>query len=225
MLRGRLDRGSGAVVSHIDISTRRKLELATEAARATLAEKYGVLFEASRDGLVVLEAERPTILEANEAFAQLVGRPRQTLHGSDAQRLFPESTAQQVLERIGTQLANPAHGPLSVTLRSASGSIDAELVASPLNTPDQKCVLWVVRDVSSRLAMEREQQRMTAASLEGPKLEVLGQLAAGMAPAHGRVRFRRDARELQSHAPAGAAAVWAWHRARIGARSAGRAGA
>jgi PAS domain S-box-containing protein len=168
----------GMVVSHVDITVPRR----TAVVRAEIAARYGTLFAAARDGMVILDADGATVIEVNAAFTAMVQRAAAELVGQPARTLFPELVAEAACQRLDRQLRDQLAVPVEVTLRQGrDGAVPAELVASRVFDPAGGWAFLIVRDASPRLALERERARLAAAALQAQKLEAMGQLAAGVA--------------------------------------------
>lgn len=173
--------GPGAVVSHIDITRRRLLELEAERSLEAMSEKYRVLFHSARDGKALLDAKTGLVVTVNEAFAKLVQRDASSLEGTPREALFPPTAAQASIQAIERQLREPHAGPVSLELQRGTEVVPTELVASVIDGLRSPLVLLSVRDASPRVALEQERERLAAAALKAQKLELAGQLAAGIA--------------------------------------------
>ena len=143
-----------------------QLHLQLEEVRRLQTYSSGI-FESSPAGIVVFDAmER--LVSANRAFAELVGRPRESLGGVALATLLPE-----------VALPLPADGPCQALFHDATGyERHLELSradfsgASP--TGNAGLSILVVHDVTERFEMEQ-------ALKEKDRLAALGMLAAGVA--------------------------------------------
>lgn len=171
----------GAVVSHVDITRRRVLELEGERALDSVSETYRVLFRTSRDGLVLVDRSTGLITTVNDALVQLVGRSAEALEGTPHEALFPIEGACAAMDAIQQHLREPTAAPVSLDLMSGDGVVPVELLAGAIDTVRRQLVLLTLRDARPRVALEKERERLAAAGLKAQKLELAGQLAAGIA--------------------------------------------
>ncbi len=66
-------------------------------------------------------------------------------------------------------------------LRADQGTFPVELAFTSIGEGESKRVIWMVRDISDRLAAEKERQRLSEKLRQAQKLESLGTLAGGIA--------------------------------------------
>jgi len=133
--------------------------------RLAAARQYEGLIESARDGVVILKDG--VLLYANEAFAKMVGYPREELvHRNFAGLLAPDETPAPSLAGLGDQQFGEQQ------LLSADGRlVPVEFSTSPAVYQGRDgCVQALVRDVSERLA-----------AVQAEKLRALGQMASGVA--------------------------------------------
>jgi len=149
-----------------------------EAANAELQEselRYRQLVELSPDGIML---HRDGVIDfANAAMATLIGaRTGRDLIGTSLLDLVPTERHEASAARIGRiQSGEERLRQVEQTLRRLDGSeIQVETIAMRFFADGQPNVLSIVRDVSSRKALE-EQLR------HAQKMEAVGQLAGGIA--------------------------------------------
>lgn len=153
--------------------TRRDAELAAE--RLLAEEKFRLLFEMVPDGVILVRAEDGLILETNEAYCQIVHRPRGTILGRTMESLGlwaspgERAEARRVLGEVGQRHEVPFGIGLPDGVRREGIYSATSVVVDGTN-----CYLCIVRDVHDRLLAE---QRLT----EGDRLQAIGRLAGGIA--------------------------------------------
>jgi PAS domain S-box-containing protein len=141
----------------------------TEAQRAedalrTSEEKYRRLFEAARDGILVLDAETGHVIDANPFMTTLTGFSREELLDEFLWDIGP-------LKDTGASRASfaqlQAQGSIvydSLPLRTREGgTVDVEFVSNVYALGDRKVIQCNIRDVSSRKRDEGARLRLVRA--------------------------------------------------------------
>ena len=138
-------------------------------------ERFRRVFHASHAPILVSTVDEGRILDANDAFARMVGYPREDLLGRTTAELHlwedpgARTAAMEQLRRLGRTET------LEVNFRRRDGSIGVALGAFVETWFDSiHAMISVSEDITERL---RWQQRRAQAS----KLEAIGQLAGGVA--------------------------------------------
>ncbi|MCP5327922.1 MAG: EAL domain-containing protein [Steroidobacteraceae bacterium] len=130
-----------------------KLERSTRQARVS-ETLYRAVVEQAEEGIILLDPETHTVLQANPAVVRLSGRGAEDLH----QRNIEEIVAADSLPLLWGVLSDSAGGaraPCEVGLRRADGSLlDVEISASPVLLEDRRLVSLLIRDVSQRKLAE-----------------------------------------------------------------------
>ncbi len=127
----------------------RRAELAIREREA----QYRAIFDASVDGMVVMNAEG-RIVDANPAFAAMFGRDRDALLAMPPQELVPEeslATCSRVLSAAGD--GNVFQGECKAR-RADGGLFDIELRGVPMHYLGRPHKLIIVRDVTERKRAE-----------------------------------------------------------------------
>ncbi|MBU1230338.1 MAG: PAS domain S-box protein, partial [Proteobacteria bacterium] len=180
----------GAVISHLNITSRKRAErrLARNEAR------YRTLIEALHEGLLILH-KGGIMSYLNDQFARMLGWPKSALLG----RRPEEFVAEESLARLAAIL-NPGaeirHAE-EVIWKHASGRHIYTLVTSSQTLNEEgsaSSIFAVITDTTERKGLESQ-------LLQSQKLEAIGQLAAGIAheintPAQyvgNNVKFIKDA--------------------------------
>jgi len=160
----------GAVVSHLNITARKRAER-----RLSRNEtRYRTLIEALHEGLLMVR-KGGVMAYLNEQFARMLGWPRATLLGRKPEEyVAPESLAR--LKNLLGPGAGTRHAE-EIVWNHASGRHVYTLVSSSKTLDEEGNVVGtfaVVTDTTERKGLESQ-------LLHSQKLEAIGQLAAGIA--------------------------------------------
>ncbi len=153
-----------------------------ERGRAALAEKFEALFDSSRDGILVVDAETRRIVDINPSLSVLLRSAKRQLVGLDRDEvMWPERAAVDGL-KLATQLRARSSMPAEIVLRCADGTrVSADVVVSSMETGGRMHHVLFVRDASARIELEREKARVAEVLVRGQRQSAIGQLAAGVA--------------------------------------------
>jgi two-component system, cell cycle sensor histidine kinase and response regulator CckA len=152
---------------------RRARSRAEEAVRASEA-RYRRLFESSKDGLLVVDADTGRILDANPAFLALVAYTREEVAGRTVAELgiAGDSTCAAAFEELRAR-DEALHDDLE--LRSREGeAVSVDVVSTSYVLDGQRVIQCSTRDI-------RERKRLESQLRLAQKLEAVGQLAGGVA--------------------------------------------
>jgi two-component system cell cycle sensor histidine kinase/response regulator CckA len=143
-----------------NVTERTQAELALRASEA----RYRRLFEAARDGILILDADTGRIVDVNQSLTELMGRSREDFldkalweigpfKGVAASKVaFAELQAQEYVRYDDLPLATRAGGTIAV-----------EFISNLYFVGDRKVIQCNVRDISPRKRAEIESQRLTTA--------------------------------------------------------------
>jgi PAS domain S-box-containing protein len=156
---------SGYVVKDIRMSTmltetiRRVLGLKRmEEALRDSEVRYRRLFEAAKDGILILDAETSRITDANPFLLNLLGFARDDLVGKELWELSPfkgiEETKDAVLELKEKGYVRYEHLPLET---KSGGRADVEFVSNMYIEGDRKVIQCNIRDITARKQREAHQ--------------------------------------------------------------------
>ena len=138
------------------------LERAADDARRAVTpnesdQRYRRLFDAAREGIVLVEAETGHIIDLNPSFLAMAGYTRDELLGRKLWQIDPfrETDAIQVIFK---ELQNQDHIYYDdLPLDTKKGSrIPVEIVGSAYPIGDRKILRYTVRDISRRKSIEEE---------------------------------------------------------------------
>ncbi|MBW3563664.1 MAG: PAS domain S-box protein [Acidobacteria bacterium] len=169
----------GAVISHVDISSR----VLTEQALARREREYRSIVETMGEGLISLDVEG-RLLSANPRFTEMVGYELDELRGHNLVDFFLDPDERdEVRKHIAIALA----GSLSkfrLRIHHKEGrEIWLEITTVPRFDSEGNVVgrLSVASDVTEKRAAEQEQDRLRTRIEELNRIESLGKLAGNMA--------------------------------------------
>lgn len=165
----------GSVYIARDVTVRKKQQ-----------EQYERLFESSLDAIVV--TTQNGFLDCNKATLNLFGYSDKKeflqLHLADVSpELQPDGvpSVEAARERIAEAMEHEGTS-FEWQHRRKDGSLFlAEVLLSPFLSKDELVVQGVVRDLTERHQVEKEQEHLQSQLLHAQKLESVGQLAAGIA--------------------------------------------
>ncbi len=146
----------------------------TERKRAAEA-RYRRLFETTRDGILLVDAQTGEIMDVNPFAERLLGYARSDLVGRKLWEIEPMRNLPKMraaLEQI-RDLGVLRFDDL-ILRASDRRDINAEVIATMYSESDRQAIQFNMRDMSERKKFERELQ-------ETQKLESLGLLAGGIA--------------------------------------------
>lgn len=157
---------------------------------------YRRLFEAAKDGILILDADTGRITDVNPFLMSLLGFSHDEMVGKTVGELSPfrdiESN-QIMLERL-QENGYVRYEDLPLETRDGR-KMAVEFVSNVYQAGDHNVIQCNIRDITERKQSEREirglnselkqrlaeHQRLTAQFVEVQKMEVIGQLASGVA--------------------------------------------
>lgn len=168
----------GFLVALVDVTALRD----AEHARTSLAEKYEALFDASRDGILVVDEVTRRIVDTNHALCVLLASTQAQIVGRDRDELLCTHRAALDGLRLAEQLRSRSTMPAEVVLQRADGTaVNVDVVVSRMHTGGRLYNVLFVRDASARLDLERDKARVAEGLVRARQLDAIGQLAAGVA--------------------------------------------
>jgi len=123
-------------------------------------------------------------LDVNARVCELTGYTREELVGKSAEILYP---SQEEFLRVGrqkySQLADMGTGVLETVWKKKDGQlINIILSSTPIDSSDySKGVIFTALDITERKRAEAEREKLQAQLIQSQKMEVVGQLAGGVA--------------------------------------------
>jgi PAS domain S-box-containing protein len=142
-------------------------ERSNESALPASELRYRRLFEAARDGILILEAETGRIIDANPFMAELLGYDHGDFLGKELWEigLFEDQAANRTAyENLrGEGYIRYEHLPLST---KAGKEVEVEFVSNMYLEGDAKVVQCNIRDITERRRLERQVQEQSDALAE-----------------------------------------------------------
>lgn len=144
--------------------------------------RYRRLFEAARDGILILDAETGRVTDANPFLTEILGYSFEQLIGKFVWELgfLKDIVANQenFLRLQQKQYIRYEDMPLE----TADGrQIDVEFVSNVYLEGHKKVIQCNIRDITEWKKTQKEKGELTAQLHQAQKMEVVGQLAAGVA--------------------------------------------
>ena len=157
-------------------------------------QRFRRVFDAAPDAMIAVAADG-TISMANTHAVQLFGYPAGELIGQPVEMLVPEEARVNLAAERVAYFADPPARPNDAGLRMSGQRRDgrrfpAEITLSGLPTDTGMLVTVAIRDVTERLAMEAERERLRGIAerervedslRQSQKMEAVGQLTGGIA--------------------------------------------
>jgi PAS domain S-box-containing protein len=172
---------AGDFIAVFDVITERKR--AEEAVRAS-EEKFSRVFQASPDGILILEAASGRILDANASLGRMLGYPIPEVLG---RQTGPEDldvwSREEDWERLRSMIRRREQAnSFPAELRRKDGMPVRVLLSTTfLKVGRSLCTLALVRDVTEQLRADEERRLLEVQVQHAQKLESLGSLAGGVA--------------------------------------------
>jgi len=164
-------RVAGAVLSFTDITDRNRSERALKESE----EKFRVIFEGSKDGIVLTDVESRKFQTCNKAFCDMLQYAPDEIRRLGISDIHPEEYLPRVLDAFDRGVKRESEVAGGIPVRKKDGTVWwAEVTASPVTISGKQYLLGNFRDVTQLLSLEK-QVRMAQ------KLEAVGTLAGGIA--------------------------------------------
>lgn len=162
-------------------------------------QRYRALFEHAHDGIGVVRGTDFKLMEINSKFAETLERDARELVGRDVRELLAQRVVEgnngQPRTTVGELFARPDVSEVELML--GTGDDGARLVSlsfSTITANDERLIILLVRDLSTRKRLEDEKEEMQRQLYESANLASLGELSAGVAheinnPLNGIINF------------------------------------
>ena len=180
----------------------RRIELMRDRLATALAQRQGAeqrfrrLFDTAPDAMIAVAADG-SVAMANARAVHLFGYEATDLIGLPVEMLIPEEGRATLTNGRRAYFADPQLGPIATEFKMRGLRLDGRqfpaeitLAGMPVGNRIGMLVTAAIRDVSERLALEAERERLRAAAekerverrlAQSQRLESLGQLVGGVA--------------------------------------------
>ena len=146
-------------------------------------EKYRTQFEEALDAIFIADLETGTLLDCNQAGAELVGREKSELIGNPQRILHPPEEVEGELSRTFKEHLNEKKGQaLETKVITKDGKTrDVSIKANILQLKGKKVLQGTFRDISDQKRAEEEKEKLQIQLQRAEKMEAVGTLAGGVA--------------------------------------------
>ena len=150
-------------------------------AEATLlesSEQFRVIFEGSKDGILLADVESRKFIAGNRAICDMLGYAQDEIRQLNVDDIHPREDLPGILEGFKKQARGEIESIVGLPLRRKDGSVlYADLQSNLVSVAGRKCLLGNFRDgTERRRILSLEKQVRTA-----QKMEAVGTLAGGIA--------------------------------------------
>jgi PAS domain S-box-containing protein len=161
-----------------DITERKRAE---EALRASEIQ-YRRLFEAARDGILILDHETGSIVDVNPFLEALLGYPSRVLLGQKIWEIgfFRDAVASQLNFKELQDKGQVRYEDLPLQTRSGLLA-EVEFVSNVYEVNGKKVIQCNIRDITERVKVAKELKKSQEQFLQAQKMEAVGRLAGGVA--------------------------------------------
>ena len=145
---------------------------------------YRAIFNATNDAIIVLDADSGAVLDANHRTCEMFGQRREEILGGTFVELVA-GAEQTSIEDLAARVRRAASGQPQLfewAARDGDGRgfwVEVNLKRAVIG--ETRCVLAVVRDITSRKQAEEARRKLETRMQQAQKLQSLGLLAGGAA--------------------------------------------
>ena len=162
-----------------DITERKRAEHALEASET----RYRRLFEAAKDGILILDADTGQIVDVNPFLIELTGYSHEDFLGKHLWEIGPFKDIAASKDAFA-ELQEPRSTSATtiLPLKTSDGrKIEVEFVSNVYRVDDQKVIQCNIRDITERKRAEAEREKLEEQLRASQKMEAIGSLAGGVA--------------------------------------------
>lgn len=144
--------------------------------------RYRRLFEAAKDGILILDPETGTIVDANPFVLDLLGDLREEVLGKhlwDIGSFKDAETSRKIFEELrDNRYVRYENLPLQ---NKAGKAVDVEFVSNVYEVDRKEVIQCNIRDITDRKEAEKIRSKLEAQLTQAHRLEAMGTLAGGIA--------------------------------------------
>jgi PAS domain S-box-containing protein len=146
-------------------------------------ERFRHLFESANDAIYLVDAESFRIVDCNQKALELDGYSRSEITAMRMFELYPPEEQELLDYRHDQVLRKGSYATVASHhhVRKDSTRVPVEISSSLVETGGRKLIMNIVRDVSSRKALEQEREETAAKLRRTNRMEALGLMAGGVA--------------------------------------------
>jgi PAS domain S-box-containing protein len=153
-----------------------------EAALQASEARYRRLFEAAKDGILILDAQTGAIVDVNPFLVELTGYTRSDFLGKRLWEIGPFKDVAASRASFADLQANDYVRYDDLPLLASDGrKVDVEFVSNVYEVAGQRVIQCNVRDITARKQAELEHRRLEEQLRTAQKMEAIGSLAGGVA--------------------------------------------
>jgi PAS domain S-box-containing protein len=159
---------------------------AAEMERTEVERRFHDLFEYSPDANVIVN-QAGLVTAMNRQAETLFGYSREERVGLEVEELIPQADKPGHEKSRRGYFLNPVSRAMGTALaglhaqRKDGTVFPADISLNPLHSDEGMLVVATVRDITARLEVERQQQRLETQLRQSQKMEAIGTLAGGIA--------------------------------------------
>lgn len=150
--------GAGATVGLIWRSQRARfyrLRLESAIAKEESEQRMRLIFESSKDGILVAEVATKRFVLANQAICRMLGYSHPELLTMQIMAIHPEAEIPAAIEEFERQARGESSLSINVPLRRRDGSVFyVDITTTPIELGKRSCVLGNFRDITERRQAE-----------------------------------------------------------------------
>lgn len=118
-------------------------------------KRLRVIFESSKDGILVVDVKTKAFVIANSAICQLLGYRHDELLTMQVSDIHPAANLPAIFEQFEQQAQGKASLVVNIPMLCRDGSIFyADINATPIQLGGQACMLGTFRDITDRMQAE-----------------------------------------------------------------------
>jgi len=144
---------------------------------------FNTLFAKSAEALYICSMDG-TLMDCNQAMADLLGYPKNTLIGMPffCNKIFSENDLGCAMDSLAKNRQGKSTGPEEFTLQTKDRyPVFVEASAHPILMENQTVVLGIAKDITPQKNAQREREQFGAQFRQAQKMEAVGTLTAGIA--------------------------------------------